>query len=115
MRNQFRIQRVPTLHTVEGPLYPKNKKYMKKHDDEFRIQRALPIKISVTRGDMSKIRTEKVVFFFFPPKLINIILLFELLFYYFNYYVIIFLRRPILDPKIPLMTWISRKGVKQCR
>ena len=48
---------------------------------------------------MSKIQTQKVVFFFLPPKLINIILLF----YYFNYYFIIFLRRPILDPKIPLM------------
>ena len=48
---------------------------------------------------MSKIRTQKVVFFFLPPKLINIILLF----YYFNYYFILFLRRPILDPKIPLM------------
>ena len=35
---------------------------------------------------MSKIRTQKVVFFFLHPKLINII----------------FLRRPILDPKIPL-------------
>ena len=53
---------------------------------------------------MSKIRTQKVVFFFFPPKLINIILLFQLLFYYFNYYFIIFLRRPILDLKIPLMS-----------
>ena len=71
---------------------------------KFRIQRALSIEIWVkTPGDMSKIQTQKVVFFFLPPKLINIILLFELLFYYFNYYFIIFLRRPILDPKIPLM------------
>ena len=44
---------------------------------KFCIQRALPIKIWVkTQGDMSKIRTQKVVFFFLPPKLINIILLF---------------------------------------
>ena len=46
---------------------------------KFCIQRALPIKIWVkTQGDMSKIRTQKVVFFLFPPKLINIILLFSL-------------------------------------
>ena len=63
------------------------------------IQRALPIEIWVKTQDMSKIRTQKVVFFFLPPKLINIILLF----YYFNYYFILFLRRPISDPKIPLM------------
>ena len=44
---------------------------------KFRIQRALPIEIwEKTQGDMSKIRTQKVVFFFLPPKLINIILLF---------------------------------------
>ena len=44
---------------------------------KFRIQRALSIEIWVkTQGDMSKIRTQKVVFFFLPPKLINIILLF---------------------------------------
>ena len=30
----FRIQRVPTLHTFDGPCYPKNKKYLKKRDDE---------------------------------------------------------------------------------
>ena len=44
---------------------------------KFFIQWALPIEIWVkTQGDMSKIRTQKVVFFFLPPKLINIILLF---------------------------------------
>ena len=43
MRND---QRVPTLHTFYGPRYPKNKKYLKKRDDDkFRIQRALPIEI----------------------------------------------------------------------
>ena len=47
---------------------------------------------------MSKIQTQ-IIFFILPPKLITIVLLF----YYFNYYFIIFLRRPILDPKIPLM------------
>ena len=44
---------------------------------KFRIQRALPLIIWVkTQGDMSKIRTKKVVFFILPPKLIAIILLF---------------------------------------
>ena len=44
---------------------------------KFHIQWALPIEIWVkTKGDMSKIWTQKVVFFFLPPKLINIILLF---------------------------------------
>ena len=128
----FRIQRVPTLHTFDGPLYPKKQEMPEKtwwwchyhifscisyfwgsevHQEyavwvlvgcriKFRIQRALLIEIWVkTQGDMSKIRTQKVVFFFLPPKLINIILLF----YYFNYYFILFLRRPISDPKIPLM------------
>ena len=44
---------------------------------KFHIQRALPPENWVkTEGDMSKIRTQKVVFFFLPPKSINIILLF---------------------------------------
>ena len=30
----FRIQRVPTQHTFEGPLYPPKNKYPKKHDDD---------------------------------------------------------------------------------
>ena len=29
---KFHIQRVPTLHTFDGPRYPKNKKYLKKRD-----------------------------------------------------------------------------------
>ena len=33
----FRIQRVPTMHTFDGPRYPKNKKYMKKCDDDIII------------------------------------------------------------------------------
>ena len=105
---KFCIQRVPTLHNFDGPLYPKNKKYLKNVmmmsssrfsgiscfwgrgvrqkyavwvlvgcGIKFCIQWALPIKIWVkTQGDMSKIRTQKVVFFFLPPKLINIILFF---------------------------------------
>ena len=33
----FHIQRVPTLHTFDGPRYPKNKKYLKKRDDDVII------------------------------------------------------------------------------
>ena len=32
---KFCIQRVPTLHTFGGPLYPKNNKYLKKCDDDI--------------------------------------------------------------------------------
>ena len=46
---------------------------------KLRIQRDLPFRIWVkAQGDMSKIRTQKVVFFILPPKLITIILLFSL-------------------------------------
>ena len=46
---------------------------------EFCIQQALSLKIWVKKQrDMSKIRTQKVVFFFLPPKSITIILLFSL-------------------------------------
>ena len=36
-RIKFCIQRVPTLHTFDGRHYPKNKKYLKKHDDDIII------------------------------------------------------------------------------
>ena len=96
----FRIQRVPTLHTFDGPRYPKNKKYIFSgiscfwgggvHQKyvvwvlvgcgiKFRIQRALPIKIWV------KIRTQKSSFFLSSSKInpyyfiiLTIILLFSL-------------------------------------
>ena len=34
---KFHIQRVPTLYTFDGLRYPKNKKYLKKHDDDVII------------------------------------------------------------------------------
>ena len=34
---KFRIQRVPTWHTFDRPRYPKNKKCLKKHDDDVII------------------------------------------------------------------------------
>ena len=33
-RFKFQIQRVPTRHIFDGPCYPKNKKYLKKCDDD---------------------------------------------------------------------------------
>ena len=81
---EFRIQQVPTLHTFDGHRCPKNKEYLKKCDDhhgsrvcqkyavwvlvgcriKFCIQHALLLIIWIkTEGDMSKIRTKKVVFF----------------------------------------------------
>ena len=36
-RIKFHIQRVSTLHTFNGPCYPKNKKYLKKCDDDVII------------------------------------------------------------------------------
>ena len=68
---------------------------------KFHIQRALLIEIWVkTQGDMSKIRTQKSSFFLSSSK-IN------------QYYFIIFLRRPILDPKIPLMRTGSWKWLRK--
>ena len=34
---KFRIQQVPTRHTFDGPHYPKDKKYVKKRDDDIII------------------------------------------------------------------------------
>ena len=36
-RIKFCIQRVPTWHTFDMPCYPKNKKYLKKRDDDVII------------------------------------------------------------------------------
>ena len=36
-RIKFHIQRVPTRHTFDGPHYPKNKKYLKKWNDDVII------------------------------------------------------------------------------
>ena len=34
---KFQIHRVPTRNTFDGPSYPQNKKYLKKHDDDVII------------------------------------------------------------------------------
>ena len=62
---------------------------------ELHIQQVLMFEIWVKpQGD--KLKIQKMFFVSFPSKFI-------ILFYYFNYYFIVFLRRPILDPKIPLL------------
>ena len=55
---KFRIQWVRTWNTFDGSRYPKNKKYLKKRDDDVK-----------TQGDMSKIRTKKVVFYDTYPQI----------------------------------------------
>ena len=105
----FPIQRVPTLHTFDGPCYPKNKKYRKKRDND--IQRALLIKIWIKiQGDMSKIWTKKVVFFY--DKYVISTIMVDLFYWnsigswiptHKNLLLARFLIRPILDPKFPPM------------
>ena len=47
---------VPTRHTFDGPRYPKNKKYLKKRDDDV----SSPDRnLSKNMGDMLKIQTKK--------------------------------------------------------
>ena len=86
----FHIQHVPIRHTFDGPRYAKNKKYLKKRDDDIIITffqvflvfgvashvksmqcgysldaELNPPKIWVrTQGDISKIWTKKVVLFY---------------------------------------------------
>ena len=82
---KFHIQQVPTLHTFDGPCYPKINKYLKKCDDDIIIMFfqvflifwvARPIK-SMSSGNISKHRDicqkyqQKSSFFMIPiPKFI---------------------------------------------
>ena len=117
---KFCIQRVPTLHTFDRPHYPKNKKYLKKCDDDvlvgcgikLRIQRTLPINFWVkTRGYMLKIWTKKLVFY---DKYVNSTIMVDSFYWnsigywiptHKNLLLDRFLIRPILDPKFPLIIW----------
>ena len=110
---KFHIQRVPTRHTFDGPRYPKNKKYLKKHDDdvsgvagsikgtpsaylldaEFNSASNEPPdrNLSKNTGRYVKNTNKKVVFFFSSSKINK---------YYFIILTIILLvhfRRPILS------------------
>ena len=40
---KFYIQRAHTWHTLEGPLHPENKKYQKKHDDEWGLSKVCQV------------------------------------------------------------------------
>ena len=103
---KFHIQRVPTQHTFDGPLYPQNKKYLKKCDDDvtfFQIflvfcaagtkkvcrvgtrrmwslilhpTSSPDLNLSKNMGTYVENTNKKGVFFFSSSKLINIILLF---------------------------------------
>ena len=53
---KFRIQRVPTLHTFDGPRYPKNKKYLKKCDDDIIIKFFQVFLISGVAGSVKSIQ-----------------------------------------------------------
>ena len=94
---KFRIQRVPTWHTFDGPHYPKNKKDLKKCDDDIIME------CNSTSNELSRLKFEqkhreicwkykqKVVFFFSSSKFKK---------YYFIILTIILLilfRRPILS------------------
>ena len=100
---KFRIQRIPTRHTFDGPRYPKNKKCLKKCDDDIIITfflvfldfgvagsvKSMPSgysldvhptsspdwNLSKKTGRYVENTNKKVVFSFLPPNLINFILL----------------------------------------
>ena len=109
----FRIQRVPTLHTFDGPRYPKNKKYLKKRDDgsshfsgiscfwgsgvrqkyvvwvlvgciiKFRIQQALPPELWVKTQRDMSKIRTKKVVFFILPPKLITIILLFSLLFYY--------------------------------
>ena len=49
--SKFRLHRVPTLHTFERPRYPKNKKYLKKRDDDAIITSRTKISFKLARPE----------------------------------------------------------------
>ena len=53
-RIKFCIRRVPTLHTFDGPRYPKNNKYLKKRDDDiitfFQVSLIFGIAVVITQN-----------------------------------------------------------------
>ena len=51
---KFLIQRVPTRHTFDRPLYPKNKKYLKNRDDDVIVT---IFQVFLIFGDLSTPKT----------------------------------------------------------
>ena len=76
---------------------------------KFHIQRALPPGIWVkTQGDMSKIRTKKVILFY--DKYVDSTIMVDSFYWNSNSQKLLlerFLIRPILDPKFPLMILLT--------
>ena len=97
---KFRIQRVPTRHTFDGPCYPNNKKYLKKWNDDIIISFfqvflvfgvAGPVKSMPSGYSLDAKYKQKNSFFFSSSKINK---------YYFIILTIILLvhfRRPILS------------------
>ena len=68
-RIKFHIQLVPTSDTFNGPRYPKNKKYLKKCDDDVHPTSSPDRNLSKNTGRYVENTNKKVVFFFFPSKI----------------------------------------------
>ena len=66
---KFCIQWVPTQHTFDGPHYPKNKKYLKRRDDDMHPTSSLNRNLSKNTGRYVENTNKKVVFFFSSPKI----------------------------------------------
>ena len=84
---KFHIQRVPTRHSFDAPRYPKNKKYLKKWNDDVSPNRNL----SKNTGRYVENTNTKSILFLFSSKINK---------YYFIILTIILLvhfRRPILS------------------
>ena len=120
---KFYIQRVPTLHTFDGPRYPKNKKYLKKtwwwhhHHVHHHVFSGIRVEGSIksmlcgySLDGKSNSAPNKISRSKFEKKHREICRKYEhqrQLFLFSSkinkYYFIIFLRRPILDHKFPLI------------
>ena len=90
---KFRIQRVPTRHTFDRPRYPKNKKYLKKRDNDL-IPHPTSSPDRNLRKKMGRYveNTNKKVVFFFSSSKIN-----KYYFIIFTIIILILFRRPILS------------------
>ena len=120
----FCIQRVPTLHTFDGPCYPKNKKYLKNmmmtSSSHFsgiysfrgsRVCQKYAVWVLVGCGIKFHIqRAHPLIIWVKAQGYMLKIRTKKSSFFHSsskinNYYFIIFLRRPILDLKFPLILW----------
>ena len=103
----FYIQRVPTLHTFDGPRYPKNNIYLKKCDDDMSSPNR---NLSKNTGRYVKNMNKKSSFLY--DRYVNSTIMVDSFYWnsigswiptHKNLLLSCFLIRPILDPKFPLM------------